>query len=109
MSESSGVQNDMSWIRIEHHVNTRITSKHALPRAIFAVIDQLPAETRSSHYFDDDLEAQIAISTRDVEIWLAHTEPLVQQGLAEAAQTIATGHLDIREYFRPADIPPPPD
>jgi hypothetical protein len=30
---------------------------------------------------------------------LAHTEPLIQQGLAEAAQTLAIGHLDSGEYF----------
>jgi hypothetical protein len=84
----------------ENRVSIQHTARvHARTRAIYAVLDQLPAETRSSHYFDDTLEIQIDNTTRNLEIWLAHTEPLVQQGLAEAAQAIATGHQDIRDYF----------
>jgi hypothetical protein len=42
-------------------------------------------------HFNDEIEVQLDGCTRDIEVWLAHTEPLVQQGLAEAAQIIATG------------------
>jgi hypothetical protein len=79
---------------------------HARTRAVYAVLDQLPAEIRSSHYFDESLATQIGHDTWNIEIWLAHAEPLVRQGLAEAAQAIATGHQDIRAYF--AIVVPPP-
>jgi hypothetical protein len=79
---------------------------HSRTRAVYSVLDQLPAEIRSSHYFDETLDIQIGHKTRAIELWLAHTEPLVQQGLAEAAQAIATGHQDIRAYF-PIVVPPP--
>jgi hypothetical protein len=82
---------------------------HARTRAVYAMLDKLPAETRSSHYFDENLETQLGHTTRIMETWLAHTEPLVQHGLAEAAQTVATGHLDIREYFFPIDTSTTPD
>jgi hypothetical protein len=36
-------------------------------------------------------------------------KPLVQQGLAEAAEAIATGHLDFRDYFLPHAALPLPD
>jgi hypothetical protein len=63
---------------------------------------------RNSHHFDEDLTTQIGHDTRVIETWLAHTEPLVQQGLAETAQGIATGHYDIRDFFMPLAAPPPP-
>jgi hypothetical protein len=81
---------------------------HARTRAVYAVLDQLPAEIRNSHHFDEDLTTQIGHDTRVIETWLAHTEPLVQQGLAETAQGIATGHYDIRDFFMPLAAPPPP-
>jgi hypothetical protein len=82
----------------------RVSRQHthkvqARTHAIYAVLHQLPGATRSSHYFDKELEAQLDQTTREIEIWLAHVEPLVKQGLAEAAQTMATGHGDIRDYF----------
>jgi hypothetical protein len=42
-------------------------------------------------------------------MWLAHTEPLVQQGLAETACLMEAGHHNIRTYFVPlaATNPPP--
>jgi hypothetical protein len=73
----------------------------ARTRAVYAALDQLPAVTRTSHYFDTSLEQQIKTPTRLLETWLAHTELLVQQGLAEAAQSRAAGHRDIRDYFPP--------
>jgi hypothetical protein len=79
-------------------------------RAIYAAINQLPAATRSSHFFDIDLETRLAQHTRVIEVWLAHTEPLVQQGLLlKAAQAIATGHHDIRTFFQPKPHTLPPD
>jgi hypothetical protein len=73
------------------------------------MLDQLPAEARSSHYFDETFDTLLGHTTRIMETWLAHTEPLVQHGLAEAAQTVATGHLNIRDYFFPIDASTPPD
>jgi hypothetical protein len=72
---------------------------HARNRAICAAVDQLTADTRSSHHFDPELDEQLEEPTRTLEVWLAHTEPLVQHGLAEAAHAIATGHLDVRDCF----------
>jgi hypothetical protein len=70
-------------------------------RAVYAALDQLPAATRHSHHFAATLEEQISHSTHAIKSWLAHTEPLVQQGLVKAAQTLVAGHLDIRDYFLP--------
>jgi hypothetical protein len=67
------------------------------------------------HAHQVKIEVQLGrrTTTRDIEVWLAHhtTEPLVvQQGLAEAVQTIVeTGHLDIHDYFYPPDMPPSPE
>jgi hypothetical protein len=64
-------------------------------------------QMNAHQHFDDEIEVQLNRHTRRyIEVWLAHTEPLVQQGLAEAAQTIVTGHLDICDYFYPPDMPP---
>jgi hypothetical protein len=99
-----------------HELDQNCTSQqctnkvHAITRAIYAVLVQLPAEIRSSLYFDKELVAQIDQPTRTIGVWLAHhSEPLVQQVLAEAAQTVATGHLDIREYFMPLHFILAPD
>ena len=78
-------------------------------RAIYSVVDQLPESFRRNQYFSVTLERQLGKTTRELEVWLTHAELLVQQGLAEAAQTLAAGHLDIREYFFPIGNPPPPD
>jgi hypothetical protein len=93
-----------------NHVSQQHTHRvHARVRAIYNVIDRLPAVTRLSHFFTPTLESQLEQSTRNLELWLAHTEPLTQHGLAESARTTAAGHKDIRHYFRPLAIPPPPD
>lgn len=70
---------------------------------MFSVLDrELPVETHSSHYFEQNLEAKLdQPTTRDLEVWIAHTEPLIQQGLAEAAQATGTAHLDTHDYFLP--------
>jgi hypothetical protein len=60
-------------------------------------------------YFDEELEVQLDRHTRYIGVWLAHTEPLVQHRLAEAAKTVSTGHLNIHDYFYPPDIPPSPE
>jgi hypothetical protein len=95
---------DQSRVSKQHTHNA-----HARTRAIFAALDQLPAETRASSHFEKELNTQLDQSTRNIEVWLAHAEPLVQQGLSEAAQTVAMGHLDIREYFLPLDFTLDPD
>jgi hypothetical protein len=38
-----------------------------------------------SQFFDEELNILIDRPTRYIEVWLAHSEPLVQQALAEAA------------------------
>ena len=38
---------------------------------------------RSLHWFDLTLDKQLDLGTRRLEVWLVHTEPLVQKGLAE--------------------------
>jgi hypothetical protein len=102
----SGATNATSSIRIESPPHTNRV--HARARAVYNALDLLPAETRSSHCFDEDLDTQIGHHTLTIETWLANTEPLVQQGLAEAAQAIATGHLDIWDCFLP-QAPSQPD
>jgi hypothetical protein len=63
----------------QNRVSQQHTHKvHARTRAMYAVLDQLPAETRSNSYFDKDLIAQIDQPTRNIEVRLAHAEPLVQ-------------------------------
>jgi hypothetical protein len=80
----------------------------ALPIEIDQKYCSEPHRTPSSQYFDSDIAAQLTLPTRVIEVWLAHTEPLVQQGLAEAANTIATGHQYIREFesFQPTSQQP---
>jgi hypothetical protein len=93
-----------------NHVSQQHTAKvQARVRAAFSVLERLPVATRNSHYFDKTMEHQIMQPTRALEIWLAHAEPLIQQGLVEAAQAIATGHFDIREYFPTLAPPSLPD
>jgi hypothetical protein len=79
-----------------HRVSQQHTHRvHTRTQAIYAVIEQLPpTETQASPYFDKELVTQIDQPTRNIEVWLAqHMEPLVQQGLAEAAQTVAWATL----------------
>ena len=83
---------------------------HARARAVYTSIPNLPAAIRSLHWFDLTYDEQIGLGTRKLEVWLAHTEPLTQQGLAETARYLAAGHQDIRDYFAPLAVPqPPPD
>ena len=96
-------------ICIEKDLIQRTHRVQARTRAVYATLDQLPAATRNSQYFDATLEHQLTQPTRSLETWLAYTEPLVHQGLVEIAQTLATGHLDIRDYFRPITPTLPPD
>jgi hypothetical protein len=82
----------------------RVSKQHAhrvqaRTRAVYAVYDQLPAEIRCSRHFAKTLVLQLDQKIKPLETWLAHVEPLVQQGLAETAQATATGHQDIRDYF----------
>jgi hypothetical protein len=93
-----------------HRVSQQHTAKvHARVRAAYGAIERLPATIRNSHYFAQTMDTKLAQTTRELDLWLAHAEPIIQQGLAEVAQTIAAGHFDIREYFPTLDIPPPPD
>jgi hypothetical protein len=70
---------------------------HGRARACYAALPEMPLAIRSHHYFTT-IEAQLDTGTRKIEEWLAHAEPLIQQGRAEMAQDIDTQH-DIREYF----------
>jgi hypothetical protein len=97
-----------------HALDTdRVSCQHkhrvlARVRACYANLDRLPATTRA--WFQHPLEALLHDNKiRQLEVWLAHAEPLVTQGLAEDAQAVATGHLDIRSYFLPLFVPDPPD
>jgi hypothetical protein len=93
-----------------NRVSRQHTAKvHARVRAAYAAIERLPAMIRNSHYFTQNIEIKLVQTTRDLDVWLAHAEPIIQLGLAEAAQTIVSGHFDIQEYFPNLDIPPPPD
>jgi hypothetical protein len=83
---------------------------HARARAVYSSLPNLPAALRSLHWFDLTFDKQIELGTRKLEVWLAHTEPLTKQGLAETASYLAAGHQDIRDYFTPLAIPyEPPD
>ena len=65
---------------------------------------------RSLHWFDLTLDKQLDLSTRQLEVWLVHTEPLAQKGLAETTRYLLAGHTDFRDYFAPIAVPhPPPD
>jgi hypothetical protein len=93
-----------------NQVSQQHTAKvNARVRAAYAVIERLPATIRNSHYFVQTIDTKLVQTTRELDLWLAHTEQIIQQGVAKAAQTIATGHFDIREYFPNLDIPPPPN
>jgi hypothetical protein len=91
-----------------HEVDTdRISRQHkyrvqARVRVCYTQIDQLPADTRA--WFPHNiLEAKLHDNKMyQLEVWwLAHADPLVKQGLAEApAQAaVATGHLRFRHFF----------
>ena len=83
---------------------------HARTSAVYAALPNLPAAIRALHWFVLPLDRQLSTSTRKLEVWLAHTEVLVQQGLAETANYLEAGHQDIRTFFAPrVPIPPPPD
>jgi hypothetical protein len=59
-------------------------------------MDSIGDDQINAHqHFDDEIEDQLDWCTRYTAVWLAQTEPLVQQGLAEAAQTLVAGHLNI--------------
>ena len=87
-----------------HKLDTSKVSKqhthrvHGRARACYAALPDLPICTRSHHYFTKTLEAQLDTSTRKIEEWLAHAEPIIQQGRADLAQHALT-HPDIRDYF----------
>ena len=94
------------------HVSKQRTFRvHARTRAVYTALPDLPAALRNLHWFEPALDAQLELDTRKLEVWLAHTETLVQQGLAEMATFVAAGHHDIRHFFAPlnATNPPPPD
>ena len=93
-----------------HRVSRQHTNRvQVRTRAVYDSLDRLPAITRSSHYFDLAYDIRITQTTRDLETWLVHAESLVSHGLAEAARAVTAGHQDIRNYFQPQYIPPPPD
>ena len=65
---------------------------------------------RSLHWFDLTLDKQLELGTYQLEVLLAHTEPLAQKGLTETTGYLLAGHQDIRDYFPPIAVPqPPPD
>ena len=59
----------------------------------------MPLSIRSHHYFTT-IEAQLDTGTRKIEEWLAHAEPLIQQGRADMAHDAADTQPDIRAYFQ---------
>jgi hypothetical protein len=71
---------------------------HGRARACHTALPDLPIEIRSHHYFAKTIDKQIDQDTRKIEEWLAHAEPLVQQGIAKMAQT-TSALPDIRDYF----------
>jgi hypothetical protein len=98
----------------ELDINPRVSQQHtakvhAQVCAAYAAIERLPATIHNSHYFTQTIANKLVQTTQDLDFWLAHTEPIIQQGLAEAAQAIVNGHFDIRKYFPTLDIPPPPN
>jgi hypothetical protein len=96
----------------EHRVSKQhLFRVHARTQAVYASMPDLPVEIRSLHWFASTLDTQeLALGLRHLEVWLAHTETLVKQGLAETAILVDTGHQDIRSYFQPITAPhPPPD
>jgi hypothetical protein len=95
---------DTNQVSIQHTHRVQVRT-----HGVYAALDQLPAATRNCHHVDAPLAVQLSYCTRAIATWLAHTEPRIQQGLVEAAQTLAAGHLDIREYFLPNIPTLPPD
>jgi hypothetical protein len=84
----------------EDRVSRQHTSRvHARTRAIYDVLDQLLAEIRANHCFDETLDVQIGHPTHTVELQLTHAEPLVQQGTAETNLSTETGHQYTRTCF----------
>jgi hypothetical protein len=47
-------------------------------------------QINAHQHFNDEIGVQLDWCRRHIEVGLAHTKPLVQQGLEEAAQTLAT-------------------
>ena len=87
-----------------HKLDTDNVSKqhtfrvHGRARACYAALPDMPLAIRSHHYFTT-IEAQLDTGTRKIEEWLAHAEPLIQQGRADMAQEADT-QPDIRAYFQ---------
>jgi hypothetical protein len=89
-----------------HRLDTSKVSKqhahrvHGRVRACYASLPNIPMTIRSLHYFTKPVDAQLDNSTRRLEEWLAHTEPLIQHGLTAMAQQ-ENEYPDIRNYFQP--------
>jgi hypothetical protein len=71
---------------------------HGRARACYTALPDSPIEIRSHHCFAKTIEKQIDQETRKIEEWLAHAEPLVQQGIADMALTTAA-LPDILDHF----------
>jgi hypothetical protein len=90
-------------------INTCSNKRNTLHLSLTTINQGVDDDPINDHqHFDDEIEVQLDRRRRYIKVWLAHAEPLVQQGLAEAAQTIVAGHLDICDYFYPPDMPPSP-
>ena len=80
----------------------------AYTQAVYSPIPNLFVVICLLHWFELTLDEQVDTHTHKLKVWLAHTEPLAQKGLAKTTRYLAAGHKDIQNFFHTFFVPRPP-